>query len=300
MAKKKQPPPVATEPTPLGLDATMTRDDQGYGAIAGIDYDESQMEISEAQLAAVLDALQAKGLEARVVTLREQCPPVNWPFPGKTDPLTELKERDECTAWEPNAPEGDGWRLVAVLHNGLVFDDGGDVRAIFVRTGEAGEVGAVPATQPNASQSNAALFLIGNLMQAAKRRFTELALPWRELKEDEQERVLRNLADDVRVAAGKAIRAIASNRRLSFRAEVESVQFKGPSDIKAVLKLAGGEHSHALADSAGGFVTVVIEDVTELLDIPEIATRGDADQKPLFDVSTAGTALDTEREEVPA
>lgn len=165
---------------------------------------------------------------------------------------------------------------------------------------------AAPQTKPEAAyvepeaEAAAEMFLIGNLMTAAKRRFTELALPWRELKEAEQERVLRNLADDVRLAVGKAVRAIASHERLSFRAEVESVQFKGPSDIKAVLKLSGGEHSHALADSAGGFVTVVIEDVSELLDVRDDDTAGDADQKPLFDQSVEGTVLDITPEGVRA
>jgi hypothetical protein len=61
------------------------------------------------------------------------------------------------------------------------------------------------------------------------------------------------------------------------------VQFKGASDIKAVLKLMGGPESHALADSAGGFVTVVIENVSDLLQIPKGALAGEPDSKPLFD-----------------
>lgn len=75
---------------------------------------------------------------------------------------------------------------------------------------------------------------------------------------------------------------IASNARLSFRAEVEQVLFKG--GIKAVLKMARGENAHALADIAGGFVTVVIEDRAALLDIGDAATV-DPDQRPLFDTS---------------
>lgn len=159
-----------------------------------------------------------------------------------------------------------------------------------------------PASEYDEPEAEAAaeLFLIGNLMTAAKRRFTELAVPWRELREDEQSRVLRNLADDVRLAVGQAVRTIASHERLSFRAEVESVQFKGASDIKAVLKLIGGPESHALADSAGGFVSIVIEDVTQLLDIPASATKGEPEQKTLFDASTEGTALDTQPEAAEA
>lgn len=171
---------------------------------------------------------------------------------------------------------------------------------------DAATESSAPTAQPPedydelAAEAAAEMFLIGNLMAAAKRRFTELALPWRDLKEAEQERLLRGLAEDVRLAVGQAVRAIASHERLSFRAEVESVQFKGASDIKATLKLAGGAHSHALADAAGGFVTVVIENVDALLDIREGDTAGDADQGTLFDASTSGTGLDTKPEAVPA
>jgi hypothetical protein len=145
---------------------------------------------------------------------------------------------------------------------------------------------AAPTTEE--TQQDAELFLIGDLMAAAKKHFVALAVPWSGLSEAEQARTLRYLAEDVRVAVGSAIKAIASNQRLTFRAEVESVQFKGSNDIKAVLKLMGGPESHALADSAGGYVTVVIEDVTDLLDIHPAALAGEADQKPLFDVALTG------------
>jgi hypothetical protein len=42
---------------------------------------------------------------------------------------------------------------------------------------------------------------------------------------------------------------------------------------------------------------VIIEDTADLLSIPEGATAGDADQKPLFDKSVEGTALDTKAED---
>jgi acyl-CoA reductase-like NAD-dependent aldehyde dehydrogenase len=139
------------------------------------------------------------------------------------------------------------------------------------------------STQPEATTEAAKVFIVGELIEAAKRHFVQLAAPWSKLSQAEQERTLSRLADDVRAAVGKAVQAIASNERLTFRAEVESVQFNGASDIKAVLKLMGGPESHALADSAGGFVTVVIEDVQELLAIPDGATDGDPDNKVLFD-----------------
>ena len=150
------------------------------------------------------------------------------------------------------------------------------------------------------AHDHAAIFLIGNLMKAAKRRFMDLAVPWSQLSEQEQSRTLGYLAEDVRQAVRHAIRAIASNERITFRAEVESVNFKGATDVKAVLKMMASTEAHSLADVAGGFVTVVIENADDLLFIQEDATVGEADQKPLFDESTEGTALDTEREEVAA
>ncbi len=146
-----------------------------------------------------------------------------------------------------------------------------------------------PIAGPEATQDSASQFLVGNLMAACRGRFMSLAVPWRQLSEHEQASVLRGLAGDVRQAVGHAIQAIASNQRLTFRAEVESVQFKGASDIKAVLKLMAGSESHSLADSAGGYVTVVIENVDDLLDLPGSATQGDADQVALFDQGNGGT-----------
>lgn len=144
-----------------------------------------------------------------------------------------------------------------------------------------------PATdEQDAAVDNAEQFLVGNLMDAARRRFCTLAVPWHKLSEQEQSRVLQNLAEDVRRAVSRAIVAIASHERITFRAEVKGVNFKIATEVAATLNLMNTPQSHALADVAGGFVTVVIEDMAALLDIPESATAGEPDSPPLFDRST--------------
>lgn len=95
------------------------------------------------------------------------------------------------------------------------------------------------------------VFAVGIPRLQAGEDVNELALPWRELREEEQSRVLAGLAEDVRVAVGDAVRAIASNERITFRAEVEKVEFKGATDVKAVLKMVTSAEAHSLADVAG-------------------------------------------------
>ena len=138
------------------------------------------------------------------------------------------------------------------------------------------------------TEDHAAILMMGDLMTACKRRFMDLALPWNQLDELEQTRLLENLHDDLKQAVRKAVKVVAANARITFRAEVESVQFKGMTDVKATLKLVNSVETHALADTAGGFVTVVIEDLDPLLAVPEEDLRGEPNNKPLFDASTEG------------
>lgn len=251
----------------------------GYGALPcvwhGAD-DHGRLVCTADELANTMLALADQKLEVQVLKLREWC--AARPDDDVAESVLQwFLAEGVVSDWLPVADDN-GFELIAkLLLVGGEPDAEPDAVAVFVRQTAKTEEPA------DANQADAAQFLIGNLMAAAKRHFIGLAVPWRELNEHEQGRILRMLADDVRAAAGKAVRAIASNQRLTFRAEVESVQFKGASDIKAALKLSAGPESHALADAAGGFVTVVIENVDELLAIPDAATKGDADQKPLFD-----------------
>jgi hypothetical protein len=130
--------------------------------------------------------------------------------------------------------------------------------------------------------------MLGKMMESARKRFTTLAVPYSQLNEREQTNLLRELSFDMKDVIRGAVKIIAANARVTFRAEVESVQFKGPTDVKATLKLVNSEHTHSLADSAGGFVTIVIEDLDELLAVPEEALKGEPDNRPLFDASVEG------------
>ena len=139
------------------------------------------------------------------------------------------------------------------------------------------------------SQEHAAAFMMGDLIKVCKRRFTELAMPWFKLDETEQTRVLEGLHEDLKEATRQAVKIIAANARITFRAEVDMVQFKGPSDVKAQLKLVNSIETHALADAAGSFVTIVIEDLDTLLAVPDVAMlAGEPNVRPLFDASTGG------------
>ena len=122
-------------------------------------------------------------------------------------------------------------------------------------------------------------FLLGNLIKASSKQFKALAVPFFELKEREQQKVLSNLESDIRSAIDGAIDLIASNARLTFRAAVDQVVFK--DGVKAVLTMGKTDEAHSLADAEGSYVTVVIEDRSTLLDIGD-ALDVDPDQKKLY------------------
>jgi hypothetical protein len=163
-----------------------------------------------------------------------------------------------------------------------------DPSTLVVEDPDAGGDANVDADPETGTEAHARAFMLGKMMESARKRFTTLAVPYSQLNEREQTNLLRELSFDMKDVIRGAVKIIAANARVTFRAEVESVQFKGPTDVKATLKLVNSEHTHSLADSAGGFVTIVIEDLDELLAVPEEALKGEPDNRPLFDQSTEG------------
>lgn len=135
----------------------------------------------------------------------------------------------------------------------------------------------------------AAEFLLGEILKVATKQIRAMSVPFAAMREGEQSAVLLRMADDIRSIVGEAIDVISSNARITFRAGVDQVVFK--DGVKATLSMARGDNAHALADIAGGFVTVVIEDRSALLDAGD-AVNGDADQKPLFDAILDGVGLE--------
>ena len=129
------------------------------------------------------------------------------------------------------------------------------------------------------AHESARQFLLGKLIKASSKRFKSLAVPYMEMRQSEQESLLRQIEDDIRDAVDNAVDLIASNARLTFRASVSQVVFK--DGVKAVLEMGKTEEAHALADAEGSYVTVVIEDRTTMLDVGD-ATEGEPDQPALF------------------
>jgi hypothetical protein len=162
------------------------------------------------------------------------------------------------------APAGDGWRLAVVSE-----DDEGPY-AVFARPGVHGVADG---------KAYAAEYLLGALIKASTKHLKTLSKPWIEMKEGEQKRVLATVQQDCRRAVQDAIDIIASNARLTFQAAVDQVVFK--DGVKAVLTLAKGDWAHSLADAEGGFVTIVIEERSKLLQEGD-ALAVDKDQKSLI------------------
>lgn len=129
-------------------------------------------------------------------------------------------------------------------------------------------------------KNTAADFLLGELIRASSKRFKFLAIPYMKLSQDEQQILLREIAEDCGKAVKEAVDIIASDYRVVFRAGVDKVEFKAEG-VKAALAMHNTLEAHALADAAGHTVLIVIEDSSRYLEVGD-ATEGEPDQKPLF------------------
>lgn len=129
------------------------------------------------------------------------------------------------------------------------------------------------------TQEIAAQFLLGELIKASTNRFKTLPTPFERLPQVEQKQLLSQVADDCSRAAVKAVEIIASDFRVTLRADCDSVAFK-PGEVKAVLNLANTSDAHALANAAGSTVLIVIENAQRYLNEGD-ATEGEPDQRDL-------------------
>jgi hypothetical protein len=107
-----------------------------------------------------------------------------------------------------------------------------------------------------------------------------LSKPWIDLKEAEQQRVPGQVQNDCRRPVQDAVDIIASSARLNFRAAVDQAVFK--DGVKVVLTLAKGDRAHSLADAEGGFVTILIEARSKLLQEGD-ALKVEKEQKSLIE-----------------
>jgi hypothetical protein len=230
----------------------LMRDQNGYGALPG--FEDFFLPDEELAPGAVIN-----GHELAVVRLVDD---TNTTAAGVG--AAWLAGHKDVSAWQPVAPAGDGWRLAVVSE-----DDEGPY-AVFARPGVHGVADG---------KAYAAEYLLGALIKASTKHLKTLSKPWIEMKEGEQKRVLATVQQDCRRAVQDAIDIIASNARLTFQAAVDQVVFK--DGVKAVLTLAKGDWAHSLADAEGGFVTIVIEERSKLLQEGD-ALAVDKDQKSLI------------------
>jgi hypothetical protein len=256
MGKKKD--------TPAAI-AGLVRDENGFGALPA--FKEFHIPIEGFGPGAVVN-----GNEVAVVELMHDKPnhqiAADW-----------VGGNNNISAWSPTAPEGDGWFLARIAEH----DEG--PYAVWARPA---------AAKPLEGRAYAEEYLLGSLIKAATKHLKTLSVPWIDLKEGEQQRVLGQVHADCRAAVRDAIDIVAGNARLTFSAAVDQVVFK--DGVKCVLSLAKGEWAHALADAEGSYVMIVIEERSKLLQEGD-ALNIDPDQKPLFDQATAGTAVDTEQDD---
>jgi hypothetical protein len=229
---------------------TLTRDQHGYGALPGFE----DFALPEEELA---PGAVVNGSEVHVLRLIDDTN-------SKEIAARWLGGDNNLGEWKPTAPAGEGWSLAAVIeHEGGPF-------AVFAKPGVHGVL---------TGKAYAAEYLLGSMMKAATKHLKTLSKPWIDMKEGEQKRVLATVQQDCRKAVQDAVDIIASNARLTFQAAVDQVVFK--DGVKAVLTLAKGDWAHSLADAEGGFVTIVIEERSKLLQEGD-ALAVDPDQKSLL------------------
>jgi hypothetical protein len=230
---------------------TLKRNEHGYGALPG--FEDFALPAEDLAPGAVVN-----GHEVSVLRLVDD-------VPAKEIAARWLGGDNDISAWVPAAPTGDGWSLAAVLeHEEGPF-------AVFAKPGVHGVL---------TGKAYAQEYLLGAMIKAATKHMKTLSKPWIDMKEGEQKRVLATVQQDCRVAVRDAIDIIASNARMTFPAAVDQVVFK--DGVKCVLTLAKGDWAHSLADAEGGFVTIVIEERSKLLQEGD-ALEVEPDQKSLLD-----------------
>jgi len=243
---------MATKNPTKSTSSTLKRDANGYGTLPG--FENFPLPDEELAPGAVIN-----GSEVHVVKMMDDTT-------ADTAILSGWVTGDSnISAWQPPAPQGDNWRLVIVAeHEEGPF-------AVFARPGVHGV---------SEGKAHAQEYMLGELIKACTKHLKTLSKPWISMKEGEQQQVLARVAQDCRQATQNAVDLIAGNARMTFSAAVDQVVFK--DGVKAVLTLAKSAEAHSLADVQGGYVTVVIEDRSKLLDEGD-ALQADPDQHQLFD-----------------
>lgn len=136
-------------------------------------------------------------------------------------------------------------------------------------------------TDEQAEEQFAERFMLGNLVKIATRKLKDLQVPYKVMTEAEQSKILTDIAEQIRPTVRKAVQIIKDHGRIQFPAECKQVVFKGATDVQATLAMVIHDGAHSLADYAGRTITVVIDEMDELLAVGD-STRGDPDQPDLL------------------
>lgn len=136
-------------------------------------------------------------------------------------------------------------------------------------------------TDEQAEEQFAERFMLGNLVKIATRKLKDLQVPYKVMTEAEQSKILTDIADEIRPIVRQAVQIIKDHGRIQFPAECKQVVFKGATDVQATLAMVIHDGAHSLADYAGRTITVVIDEMDELLAVGD-STRGDPDQPDLL------------------
>lgn len=99
--------------------------------------------------------------------------------------------------------------------------------------------------------------IAGKLLHLCVRQLESLQTPWNLTSEDKQKIILNAMEQAVIGVVREAVEIIATDKMPALRMQVDSVTFKdGVKAVMSTSKSSGGRH--ALADSEGGTVLVVI------------------------------------------
>jgi len=109
------------------------------------------------------------------------------------------------------------------------------------------------------------LTLLGDLIKVTVDSLKQMDRPWVNLSEEEQNRIIGNVTHTMRQAVREACVIIDDSvDKIRIRAQVDSITIK--DGIKAVLKVdANNDGRHALSDSSGEYVDIIICRIGDLL-----------------------------------
>ena len=132
---------------------------------------------------------------------------------------------------------------------------------------------------------------IGTLVTIILDQVKSIPRSWQELSEEEQEAYINRIHRQCQHAVRQMAQVISTKGCQYISCEIDSVQFKDGG--KVVLKFPGkADGRHELADRAGGYCTVVLQN-WEFLNCTEGLPTADPDQGTL-ELVTGATAEQTE------